>query len=505
MNVSSATGETLFRFDMAIAYDQTALADMYSSPISIESFDVGTDVSYSPISYSFDGNYLSMKLSVEWLSDPARVFPIMWDPIVTSTATYSAGIMLFRYNGTFCAGPNADCSYDLVVPYPPNSTITAATFSSTYNSVSGICVPCRKDLSAFRIYGPCGTFSPGGAFWWSCLGGAGSCIAVNYDMTAIISCLTASPACSGNATFTMRNSYCGCSSGGDCIATSCTTHPNNSWSVTLTGHTVEVLGSLLGSGSTSITMGCYETETLNPLPLYGVPGYTYIWNTGETTATKDFYPAGFEGLTVITCTVTDACGVSVVATFNITSGCLLPIELVDFTATWDGKDVILNWTTASEVGNDYFIVERSAPIWNFREIAQVESTSDGNSLVPQSYLAKDTLPMGGVSYYRLISVDINSYNTIGKTVALEIPEELEIGVFPNPTTTMVNLVATSPAEMRARVEILNILGQSVSRTMWDMRLEEYSIDISEFPFGMYSIVITTKDDNLVFREKIIKQ
>jgi hypothetical protein len=83
----------------------------------------------------------------------------------------------------------------------------------------------------------------------------------------------------------------------------------------------------------------------------------------------------------------------------------LPIELLEFNATANGDVVDLSWTTASEINNERFEVERSSNAQNFAKVATVAGAGNSNMLL--SYSATDAQPLNGVSYYRLKQIDYN--------------------------------------------------------------------------------------------------
>ena len=85
----------------------------------------------------------------------------------------------------------------------------------------------------------------------------------------------------------------------------------------------------------------------------------------------------------------------------------LPIDLVEFNAQLINKKVKLTWTTASEVNNDYFTVERSDKnAMDFSFIATVNSYMN-NSNVLLNYEAWDNQPLQGMQYYRLKQTDLD--------------------------------------------------------------------------------------------------
>jgi len=109
----------------------------------------------------------------------------------------------------------------------------------------------------------------------------------------------------------------------------------------------------------------------------------------------------------------------------------MPITDLDFSAIVDFPDVQLNWTTATESNNDYFIIQRSYDMINWTNISTVNGY--GTSNVTQQYTTIDFKPGCGTIYYRLIQVDYNGYSTTLEPTSVFIDCEHGISIFPNPT------------------------------------------------------------------------
>jgi hypothetical protein len=90
----------------------------------------------------------------------------------------------------------------------------------------------------------------------------------------------------------------------------------------------------------------------------------------------------------------------------------LPIELINFDAKAIGSRVRLNWSTASEVNNDFFTIERSGANTpdEFDFITKVNSYMN-NSNVTLNYEAWDNNPLQGLQYYRLKQTDFDGQFT----------------------------------------------------------------------------------------------
>lgn len=95
----------------------------------------------------------------------------------------------------------------------------------------------------------------------------------------------------------------------------------------------------------------------------------------------------------------------------------LPIELVSFNARNDGPAVLLEWTTASEIDNQYFTVERSTDGFTYAPV--LHTPGAGNSQNAIDYRAHDAEPLAGVSYYRLRQTDFDGTSGVGAAVAVQ--------------------------------------------------------------------------------------
>jgi len=126
-------------------------------------------------------------------------------------------------------------------------------------------------------------------------------------------------------------------------------------------------------------------------------------------------------------------GINSFSQFIVTrESAVLPIDLLQFSVHLNAeKTVEIDWATASEVQNDYFLVEKSKNGINFSEIDRVEAV--GNSTAIQNYKTIDAHPFIGTSFYRLKQVDEDgkfSYSEI-KSITLDALES-PIVVYPNP-------------------------------------------------------------------------
>jgi hypothetical protein len=117
----------------------------------------------------------------------------------------------------------------------------------------------------------------------------------------------------------------------------------------------------------------------------------------------------------------------------------LPIELVSFGATCEDGGVLLAWTTASELDNDHFTIERSSDVEHWEEVGIVPGA--GNSLSLLHYSLVDEAPLPGIAYYRLKQTDLDGTFEHSDMVAAQCANgnTLNALLYPNPTLEDITL------------------------------------------------------------------
>ena len=162
-------------------------------------------------------------------------------------------------------------------------------------------------------------------------------------------------------------------------------------------------------------------------------------------------------------------GVSTFSPWTLSgNGIALPIQLISFNAAYNktSKAVHTAWTTASEINNDYFTIQRTADGVTFDSIGTVKGAGNSNSL--REYSFDDANPVQGVSYYRLLQTDFDGKVTTFDMVAVEVnAEEVSaIKIFPNPGNgSEVNIIYSDDnLGDNATFTISDLSGRTVSQT-----------------------------------------
>lgn len=113
----------------------------------------------------------------------------------------------------------------------------------------------------------------------------------------------------------------------------------------------------------------------------------------------------------------------------------LPIELSDFKVELNENIVDIIWSTATEVNNEYFIVERSTDGFHFESIKTIPGSGNSSELI--EYIAEDEYPQTGNNYYRIKQVDYDGQFSYSEVKSIYITNTLEnnlsFNIRPNPS------------------------------------------------------------------------
>jgi hypothetical protein len=182
----------------------------------------------------------------------------------------------------------------------------------------------------------------------------------------------------------------------------------------------------------------------------------------------------------------------------------LPVELLSFNATPNGNWVNVYWTTASEINNDYFIVQHSKNNLHFEDITQVDGA--GNSTCIKNYAAVDYDPYDDVSYYRLKQVDFNGVYHYSNIVSVNFGPENALNVYPSASSGVFQVSFTGTKDKEHTLIIRNLLGQVFYSKVFVMDGNSFTqfIDLSgELTSGVY--MVSVLNGQQAFSKKIVIQ
>lgn len=138
----------------------------------------------------------------------------------------------------------------------------------------------------------------------------------------------------------------------------------------------------------------------------------------------------------------------------------LPVELTLFSADVQGTEILLTWSTASEINNRGFEIQKSTDNVNWNAIGF--TGGQGTTTLTNKYTFRDKYPDVGKNYYRLRQSDYDGKSEYSSVVEAGYYSAYYLGEnYPNPFNPQTNIVYTIPFAGHTTIEIFDALGNKV--------------------------------------------
>jgi hypothetical protein len=190
---------------------------------------------------------------------------------------------------------------------------------------------------------------------------------------------------------------------------------------------------------------------------------------------------------------------------GLTANSMLPIELIAFAGIEQNKQVLLQWTTAWEINNAFFEIERSTDGINFESIGQVAGSGTSHEFM--SYQFIDDAPQAGYNYYRLRQVDYDLAFEYSNVIAVEVAiEETRIGSpYPNPAESVLQIPVEMKGETDLEIAMYNMMGQEVIREQQHVAgATILMMDVSSVRHGAYIVRISQAGEP-IYTTQLVKR
>ncbi len=187
------------------------------------------------------------------------------------------------------------------------------------------------------------------------------------------------------------------------------------------------------------------------------------------------------------------------AAYSITTTTPLPVTLMHFAAKAEGHNVLLSWSTASEINSKGFVVERSfdAKTWN-EVIWEASKAVNGNSKEKLDYNTTDKNLAPGIVYYRLKQLDFNGVVSVSEVRAVMVKSN-GLSIYPNPAS---NVVTVAGLAAKHTVSVLDVTGRVVMTAA--VGINDNTIDVAALAEGVYTVII--KDESgMTSNFKLVKK
>jgi poly(3-hydroxybutyrate) depolymerase len=179
---------------------------------------------------------------------------------------------------------------------------------------------------------------------------------------------------------------------------------------------------------------------------------------------------------------------------NFVKDFVVPVELVSFAATVQGNSINLTWTTATELNNLGFQVERRSPNTEWNNIGFVNGHGTTTETKFYSFIDSDLNP--GTYSYRLKQIDFDGTFEYSPVVEVEVsvPDKFSLSQnYPNPFNPATSIRFRIADFGFVSLKVYDLLGREVATLVNEEKPAgsyEVSFDASQLSSGVYIYRLT---------------
>jgi hypothetical protein len=184
------------------------------------------------------------------------------------------------------------------------------------------------------------------------------------------------------------------------------------------------------------------------------------------------------------------------------SGPSLPVTLTNFSASPKDNNIILHWTTSSEINNLGFEVQRSLDGGNWSALSFVDGAGNSTTVLKYSYV-DEKLGSGKRYFYRLKQIDIDKKFAFSPIVSaiLDAIEGFSLEQnYPNPVRSETIIKFTLPQKARVTLSLFDMSGRLVKVLMSESRepgTHAVSLNSGHLTKGLYFYKLQAGDFSAV--------
>lgn len=233
---------------------------------------------------------------------------------------------------------------------------------------------------------------------------------------------------------------------------------------TLTGQYSSGYWEITPAGGSGYTYGI--TLNYSPAILFNIADENNIKIAKRDGGNWDYLSGATVNTTNKTATAT---GLNSFSQFALTSSdAPLPVELASFTSMVIRNEVILDWSTSSEINNASFEIERSqvnsSNTNNFQRVGSIQGNGTTNET--KNYKFNDRNIQTGKYKYRLKQIDFNGnfkYFDLSNEIEVGIPNKYDLSQnYPNPFNPVTKINYDMPKDGKVNLRIYDITGREVA-------------------------------------------
>ena len=190
----------------------------------------------------------------------------------------------------------------------------------------------------------------------------------------------------------------------------------------------------------------------------------------------------------------------------------LPVTFLSFDGELINEQAVLHWSTADEINNEGYEVERSENGINFLKIGFVPAKGNAASVVHYSFT--DINFKKPVRFYRLKQLDINGHFTYSSVIQINASNanSYRVNIAPNPSSNVTTISFSLPQSGKISLKIVDQFGRLITvLASGDMQAGKHEIkwelnmpDSRPVPAGIYFLRMETENYSETKKISVIK-
>jgi hypothetical protein len=186
----------------------------------------------------------------------------------------------------------------------------------------------------------------------------------------------------------------------------------------------------------------------------------------------------------------------------------LPVNLVSFTGISKEENANLFWSTASEINNEGFSIERSLDGKYFIEIGFVKGSINSNQIMNYNFTDNKVFLNHKMAYYRLKQLDLDGkfdYSKIISVITGKTPND-QVVVYPNPITDHLFVEIETFENTTSKFVMTDLTGKIVREVSINLNagFNKFNIEgINDLTNGLYFVTVLSNGKTL-YNSKFVK-
>jgi len=188
----------------------------------------------------------------------------------------------------------------------------------------------------------------------------------------------------------------------------------------------------------------------------------------------------------------------------------IPVEMISFSAVIQNKQVKLNWTTATELNNSGFDVERKicsgqSLTGNFERIGFVKGA--GTISESKNYSFTDKNLINSKYVYRLKQIDLDGTINYSNEIEVNLVPPIDYLLaqnYPNPFNPITKIRYQLPQESKVVIKVYDVLGAEVMELLSEQKeAGVYEVEFNAEGLSSGTYIYKISADNFVQTKKMI--